>query len=106
MKVRIWAAIAGLAIAWILGHWAPQKQTPAQAAADFQALPQPERNVAVFDAFVELLSENYYDPKLLKTAEWRARLDEYRVKAAAPPATSCCTRMCSSSSVMNSRTRT
>jgi carboxyl-terminal processing protease len=53
--------------------------------AKFQALSARDQNLAVYDAFVENLEDNYFDPKLLKTPEWKARFAEFRRKAAEAP---------------------
>lgn len=54
-------------------------------ATQFAALSQREQHLAIYDAFCEQLEEHYYHPKLLKTDDWRARLREWREKAAAAP---------------------
>jgi carboxyl-terminal processing protease len=55
----------------------PQKPVP------FASLSQRDRNLAVYDAFVDEVREHYYDAKLIKSDEWHARFEEFRIKAAA-----------------------
>lgn len=65
--------------------------SPAAFAADcprhptsaFQALPQGERNLAVYDAFWANLEKNHYDPQMLSRAEVRALRERGRSMAAA-----------------------
>ena len=51
----------------------------------FAALPQRERNLAIYDAFRTQLEKLYFDSKLLESPEWVARFDEWREKAAVAP---------------------
>ena len=51
----------------------------------FAALSQSEQNLAIYDAFCAQLDEYYFDPKALKTPEWKARFAEFREKAALAP---------------------
>ena len=46
------------------------------------ALTQPEKNLAVFDAFRGYLDRHYFDPKALEATRLQTALDEYRTKAA------------------------
>lgn len=52
---------------------------------EFQALPRPERNLAVYDAFWGSLESNYYDPQLLAAKKWRSLRKAMRERAANEP---------------------
>jgi len=62
-----------------------EAKTPTEPTAKFLALSPRGQNLAIYDAFVEHLEDHYFDPKLLESAEWRARFAEYRQKAASAP---------------------
>ena len=48
-------------------------------------LAQPDRNLAIYDAFVGELHEHYFDAKLVRSSEWEARFAEFRKKAQVAP---------------------
>jgi carboxyl-terminal processing protease len=71
--VVVVAAVAGVAL-WIV-------RKPLSPAEKLAELPEAEQNVFVFDAAVDLLKANYFDPALFQQPEWQEYETEWRGKA-------------------------
>ena len=75
----VWAVFCG-----ILGTGPAFATDPTeQPTAEFMALPETERILAVYDAFWNALETHYYDPQMLAAPRWRALRSEEREQAAA-----------------------
>lgn len=81
MKKTGWLVLGlALAVGIATVGWLPGTHVK---SGPFSALSQPDRNLAIFDAFVDQLREHYFDAKLVKSSEWGARFEEFRRKAQA-----------------------
>jgi hypothetical protein len=73
---------------------------------EFLTLPQPQRNLAVYDAFWGSLESYYYDPELLTAKKWRTLRQDMRARAAREPDEFELYKRCSAKSPRSFRTRT
>jgi carboxyl-terminal processing protease len=80
-KTRLILAGVGV-VAAIAGFGLLFARKPLSPAERLAKLPAAQQNVIIFDAAVDLLKANYFDPALFQKPEWLAYETEWREKAA------------------------
>jgi carboxyl-terminal processing protease len=77
-----WAMRRGLFLLVLLACPAFADDAAEHPTPEFLALPEPERILAVYDAFWDALESHYYDPQLLAAPQWRLLREQEREQAA------------------------
>ena len=78
-----WLTLALLMAAGVAAVW--RLPSTREASLPFGSLTQPDRNLAIYDAFVAQLREHYFDARLVKSNEWGVRFADFRKKAKSAP---------------------